>query len=203
MKRLLIILLIFTCFNIIVKAEDNHKPRFVYGIEWGYAATFQSGYHYNFFAPEGYRVDDYGNSFGYKSNADVYLYLGHEIGKSWIVSLYAGYAGVGKIHEVIPVTLRATRFWGDDPSTDRWFAFIDAGSGISVKKPVQEIIAGKIGGGYRIALSQKTGLDLILALRMTYTHPEIIYDGQPVDVGKVNRSNAYLSAVSLGLSLSF
>lgn len=203
MKKTLVILLIFTCFNIIVKAESRHDSKFIYGVEWGYVATIQSGYHYNFFAPEGYRVDDYGNSFCYQSNADAYLFVGREIGKLWTLSLYMGYAGVGDIHEVIPVTIRATRYMKEDNSSDRWFTFIDAGSGISVNKPIQEIITGKIGGGYRIALGGECNLDLLLSVKMTYTHPEIIYDKKPIDISRINRSNAYLNAVSVGLSISF
>lgn len=81
--------------------------------------------------------------------------------------------------------------------------FVDAGSGISIKKPVREIAVGKIGGGYRLALSKNTGLDLLMSARMTYTHPQITYDKVPVSPVMTNRNNAYLSAVSMGISLTF
>lgn len=203
MKKTLAILLIITAFNINVKAQKDIDSRFVIGVEWGYIATIFTGYHYNFFAPEGYRVDDYGSSFGYNSNADMYIFAGHEIGKSWELSAYVGYAGVGDYHETIPVSIRATHFFGEDQYADRWFAFIDAGSGISLKMPVQEILTGKIGGGYRVALSRDTSLNFIFSARMTYTHPQITYDKQPIESDRINRNNAYLSALSAGLSLSF
>lgn len=203
MKRITIILLTLTAFNIIVNAKGKGESDITFGIEWGFIAQIHSGYHYNFFAPEGFRVDHTGNSFRYRSNADMYLHGGKNIGKYWNLSLYVGYAGVGDIHNVMPVSIRATRFFDKDSSSDRLFAFIDAGSGISFKMPVQEIITGKIGGGYRLALSKDTGLDLICSLRMTYTHPQITYDKEPVDFEKVNRSNAYVSAFSIGLGLAF
>lgn len=203
MKKILATLLIITAFNIDVNARGHINSRFVFGVEWGYVATIFSGYHYNFFAPEGYRVDDYDSSFGYYSNADMYIFAGHEIGKSWELSAYVGYAGIGDYHEAIPVSIRATHFFGDDQLADRWFAFIDAGSGISLKMPVQEIFTGKIGGGYRVALSRDTSLNFIISARMTYTHPQITYDKQQIESERINRNNAYLAAISFGLSLSF
>ena len=203
MKRILAILLLISAFNIDVNAQRDGDSRFVFGVEWGYVATIFSGYHYNFFAPEGYRVDDYDSSFGYDSNADMYIFAGHEIGKSWELSAYVGYAGVGKYHEAIPVSIRATHFFGNDQYADRWFAFIDAGSGISLKMPVQEILTGKIGGGYRVALSRDTSLNFLFSARMTYTHPQITYDKQLIESDMINRNNAYLAAFSFGLSLSF
>lgn len=203
MRRFLIILLSIFAFNINVNAKGEGDSDFTFGIEWGFIAQFHSGYHYNFFAPEGFRVDEFGNSFKYRSNADMYIHGGKNIGKFWNLSLYLGYAGVSDIHNVMPISIRATRFFHDDASSDRWFAFVDAGSGISFKMPVQEIVTGKIGGGYRLALSKDTGLDMICSLRMTYTHPQIIYDKVPIHNDKVNRNNAYVSAFSLGLALVF
>ena len=190
MKRLLSILLILIAFNNNVNAKGEGESDFTFGIEWGFIAQIHSGYHYNFFAPEGFRVDEIRHSFKYRSNADMYIHGGKNFGKYWNLSLYVGYAGVGDIHNAMPVSLRATRF-------------LDDGSGISFKMPVQEIFTGKIGGGYRLALSKDTGLDMICAVRMTYTHPQIIYDKEPIDFDMVNRSNAYVSAVSIGLALTF
>lgn len=203
MRRSLLILLMAFAFNINVIAQNEDKSRFVFGIEWGYVATFHSAYHYNFFAPEGYRVDDYGSSLKYKSNADMYVFAGHEIGKNWEMALYIGYAGVADIHEALPVSIRATRYFGDGQYSDRWFAFIDAGSGISLNRPVQEILTGKMGGGYRVFLSRDTSLHFIVSARMTYTHPQITYDKQLIDIGMINRNDAFISALSVGLSLSF
>lgn len=203
MKKLLFISLAVILFNIPVMAKGEPDSKFTFGVEWGYIASVHSGYHYNFFAPEGYRVDDYGSSLCYISNVDTYFFAGRSIGKQWNMELFAGYAGVADIHEVIPISIRATRFFGEDETKDRWFTFIDAGSGISIKRPVQEIFVGKIGGGYRMALSRDTGLNFICALRMTYTHPEITYDKQVIDMDMVNRNNAYVTSLSVGLSLSF
>lgn len=203
MKKILVILLILFSFNNFVNAQKDRFSKYTFGVEWGYVATFQSGYRYIFFPPEGYRVDVRDNSFRLQNNADLYIHSGVNLSRSWNLSLYAGYAGVGDIHKVLPVSIRATRYFGKDPLSDRWFAFTDLGSGICFKRPVQEILTGKIGGGYRMSLSRHSKLDFIISARMTYTHPQITYDQEVISQEMVRRNNAYVSALSLGLGLTF
>ncbi|MBR5299510.1 MAG: hypothetical protein IKU36_04570 [Bacteroidales bacterium] len=203
MKKIFAILLILFSFNISVNAQKDRFNKYTFGVEWGYVATFQSGYRYIFFPPEGYRVDVMDNSFGLHNNADVYIHSGLNLNKNWNLSIYAGYAGVSDIHKVIPVSLRGTRYFGKDPLKDRWFAFVDFGSGICIKRPVQEILAGKIGGGYRMSLSRYSKLDFIFAVRMTYTHPQITYDQEVIVHDMIRRNNAYVSAFSVGIGLTF
>lgn len=203
MKKILAILLILISFNNFVNAQKDRFSKYTFGVEWGYVATFQSGYRYIFFPPEGYRVDVRDNSFGLQNNADLYIHSGVNLSRSWNLSLYAGYAGVGDIHKVLPVSIRATRYFGKGPLSDRWFAFTDLGSGICFKRPVQEILTGKIGGGYRMSLSRYSKLDFIISARMTYTHPQITYDQEVISQEMVRRNNAYVSALSLGLGLTF
>lgn len=206
MRRLISILLILSIFNISVKAkntEGERPSRLTYGLEWGYSAAVFSGFHYNYFAPEGFRMDEFGNSFIYRSNAEAYLNVGYNLSDIWNIAVYAGYAGVSDLHKAIPISFRGTRFFGDDPAKDRWFAFMDLGTGICLKKPVQEIFSGKIGCGFRMALSQTTGLDFIFAVKTIYTHPYIYYDGIEIPFNKTNRNDAYISSLSLGLALYF
>jgi hypothetical protein len=203
MKKILAILLILIPFNNFVNAQKDRFSKYTFGVEWGYVATFQSGYRYIFFPPEGYRVDVRDNSFGLQNNADLYIHSGVNLSRSWNLSLYAGYAGVGDIHKVLPVSIRATRYFGKDPLADRWFAFTDLGSGICFKRPVQEILTGKIGGGYRMSLSRYSKLDFIISARMTYTHPQITYDQEVISQEMVRRNNAYVSSLSLSLGLTF
>ena len=206
MKRFLFILLILNAFNNNVNAQETQNtiyPRFTVGLEWGYVASLHSAHHYNFFAQEGYRVDDIDSDFIYRSNADVYLNLGWDLNPIWNFSLYIGYAGIGDLHNAIPITVRATRYFGSNPLSDRWFAFTDIGSGICLKTPLQEIAVGKIGGGYQLSLSPDTKLSFILSLRTTYTHPNIYYDYLRVPMERTNRNDAIVSGASAGLALLF
>ncbi len=206
MKRFIIILLIINAFNLNVFAGNKGNeafPRITYGLEWGYVATIHTGHHYYFFAPEGYRVEDRDNSFGYSSNADMYIHLGYNFSTRWNLSLYVGYEGISNIHKAVPVSLRMTGFFNADPTSDRWFSFIDIGSGICLKVSPQEIMTGKLGAGYRLSLSRTASLDFMLSGRFIYTHPQIIYDKTLIPLERTNRNNAYVSAVSLGMALNF
>lgn len=193
-------------FSLVSGAGDKTfkpYPSFTFGAEWGYVATLQSGFHHNYFSPDGYRCDTRGNSFLLHSNGDVYVNAGYNFNGHWNLSLYVGYAGVHDIHHVVPLSLRGTRYFGKDPLKDRWFAFLDLGSGFCLKKDIQEILVGKVGGGYRLSLSRDLKLDILLSARMTYTHPQVVHDGMDIPSDRTNRNNAYVGALSLGLGVSF
>lgn len=197
-------ILLFSC--IVTYAGERNvgiEKRFTFGAEWSYVMTLQSGYHHNFFSTEGYRVDVRDNDFLFYSNGDVYFHAGYIFDEKWDLSMYIGYAGVHDIHAVIPVSIRGTRFFDADCKGDRWFAFTDLGSGICIKKEPQEILTGKIGCGYRFALSSTTRLDFIAAARITYTHPQVYDYGDMIPLSKTNRNNAYVSALSIGIGISF
>lgn len=206
MKKVLLILLTLCVFNNNVKAQEERGetyPKFTFGLEWGYIASLTTIYHYNFYAPEGFRVDEQGIISGVRSNADMYLNVGWNISSLWNVSLYVGYAGVGDLHNILPISVRGTRYFGSDPMDDRWFIFADAGLGICLKTPVQEISAVKIGGGYQLALSRDTKLNFLISARSTYTHPSIYFDGSRIPMSRTNRNNAVICALSAGIGLSF
>lgn len=193
-------------FNIVVSAQNAAEkpyPRFTVGAEWSYLATISSGYHHNFFSDEGYRVNLEDHSFGYRTNGDVFIHAGYNFNEFWNLSLYIGFAGVDRYENIMPISLRGTRYFGDNPLEDRWFTFVDLGSGVTLKMPVQEILCGKIGYGYRMSLSRDTKLDFHIAARMTYTHTNIIYDNTLIPREMTNRNNVYAGALSLGMAVIF
>ena len=183
--------------------ETGEFRRFTFGAEWGYVASFHSGIHHNFFSEQGYRVDLINNSFAFNGNGDVYIHFGYNLKRNLNLSLYAGVAGIADFHKAVPLTLRLTRYLDIADSKNRWLVFADAGSGVCIKPDPQSILTGKIGGGYSITLSRDTSIDLLFAYRMTFTHPEIVYDGHTIGMNKINRNNAYVSALSLSISLNF
>lgn len=206
MKKILTICLIIFAFNNNVSAQNKvgeKYPGFTFGLEWGYTASLFTIYHYNFYAPEGFRVDEEGMLLGYSGNADVYLHFGWDLSPVWNLSFYMGYAGISKYHKALPVSVRGTRYFGTDHPSDRWFAFSDIGSGISLKTPVQEILTLKIGGGYQIVLSEDTRLNFMIALRSTFTHPGIIFYDNKIPHHDTNRNNAAVNGLSLGIGLDF
>lgn len=203
MKKVVAISVLFLLCLFRVPAREKNFPRWTFGAEWGYVATVQSGFHHNFFSTEGYRIDLQGNEFKYKSNADLYFHAGYNLNRNWNISLYIGYAGVDDIHTVVPMSLRGTRYFKENEVGDRWLAFIDLGSGVCIKKDPQEILVGKVGGGYRFSLSADTKIDLLCSVRMTYTHPQIMYDNEIISMRWTNRNNAYVGAASIGIGITF
>ncbi len=206
MRRIIAILLIFSSFgmNSHAKKKGSDTPsRMTFGVEWGYIASIRSGYHNIYYAPEGYRIDEHEKSFGYCSNGEMYIHFGYDISSVWNLSMYIGYEGITDIHKAVPVSLRMTRYFNHDSSKDRWFSYMDLGSGISLQKPVREILTGKIGVGYRLALSSRAALDFIISARHTRTHQKIFDSNVLISQDKISKDVAYISALSLGMALTF
>ncbi len=206
MRRIIAILLIFSAFNMNVHAKgkgSERLSRMTFGVEWGYMASVNSGYSHVYYAPEGYRISESKNSFGYISNAEMYLHFGYDFSTVWNLSMYIGYAGIADIHKAVPVSLRMTGYFNPDPASDRWFSFLDLGSGISVGKPVREIFTGKVGLGYRLSLSRHAALDFLISARHTRTHQQIFHENRPVSPEMTNKNTAYTSSISLGMALTF
>lgn len=190
-------------FLVRTHGQERCCRKFTFGAEWGYICTFFSGYHYNFHSPEGYRMDSRGHNFVFDSNAEAYLHAGYNLNDKHNISVYMGMSAIGKHHHTVPVSLRLTRLFRSNQYGDRWLTFIDLGSGLSIKEKPQEILTGKIGGGYRLHLNGSACLDFLLALRSAYTHHDIEFYGTPVHHSMVNRDNAYICAISLAISLTF
>ena len=157
----------------------------------------------NFFAPDGYRVDIDKNALNFYANSHAAIHMGMDIKDLWNLSACFGYAGIADYHHSIPITIRLTRFFKTNAKGDRWLSFIDAGSGISIKKAPEEIFSGKVGAGYRISLSKDTKLDFLAAGEIVMTHPEVNYYGTIIPADRINRNNGYVASVSLSMSLTF
>ena len=203
MKKSCIILLAMLLIPVWTKAQTESVPRFTFGAEWGYIGIFYSGYHFNFFAPEGYRVDPRYHEFTYMSNAEAYLHAGYNINEKYNISLYFGFSAIGEYHHTIPVSVRLTRYYRENHKKDRWLSFIDLGSGASIKEHPQELLSGKAGFGYRLSLSRNTKLDFLAAVRTVLTHPDIDYYGIIIQPDKIKRNNAYINAFSISMALTF
>ena len=205
MKRRLLIF-ILSSFAYVCAAGNKSSceaSRITYGVEWSYSAAFFKGYHNYFIAPEGYRMEQRLHEPSYFANGEVYVHAGYNLNDFWNLSAYLGYAGIGDFHTGIPVSLRITRFFKENPMGDRWFAYCDIGSGISLKERPQELIIGKLGGGYRLSMSRYTKLDFIAAIRIAHTHPDIDYYGLPIDRNDIARNVGYVVSASLGIGITF
>lgn len=204
MKKIAVISIMLVAFLTCAGAQSKEDfPRITFGAEWSFVASAFSAYHYNFFSPEGYRYDSKGAGAGLTSNGEALLHVGYNVTDSWNLAIYTGFTGISDIHNAIPVSFRATRLFKPGETGDRWFAFADAGTGVGIKKQLQEIALLKLGAGYRISLSRDTKLDFNAAIRCTYTHPEIIFENETISQRWINRNDAIVVSASVGMAVTF
>ena len=205
MKRGLIIftLILLTYFCAAGKTRTYDIPRLTYGVEWSYVETVFHGNHNYFISPEGYRIEQIEFEGRHIPNGEVNIHAGCNLNPCWNLSVHLGYTGIGDMHPGLPATVRLTRFFGKDYLADRWFAYGEAGSGISIKENIQELITGKIGGGYRISLSKYTKVDFMASIRYMQTHPEIEYYGEEIKAKYVSHNVGRTISATIGIGLTF
>ena len=203
-RGLLTYFMLLCCFSAALgQSREESAKKFTFGVEQSYAATLYS-YEYHYFKNhEGAReVIDKG-SFIYDSDSEFNLHCGYNFNSNWNLSLYTGYTGIGKFHKAVPISIRATRYFGDNPLKDRWFTFLDAGTGISIKSTPDAIIAGKVGAGYRLSLSKSAKLDFLCALRVIRTHPDISDYDQAAIPENVFLNEGIIGSLAFGIGLTF
>jgi hypothetical protein len=213
MRRIFYILLIICTFNINVSGSNKNVKgqnglsegdfKLTYGAEWSYIGSIHYSSKFNFYDSEGYRENRSESRYGYWNNGEALLHIGYNLNTNWNLSLYTGIIGLDDFHNAIPLSLRATYCFGDSAATDRWISFADVGTGLSLKQQPQEILTGKVGGGYRLSLSRDSKLDFIAALRLAYTHPKVIDGNDVIPLESVNRNTALIKSFSFGMSITF
>ena len=205
LKRGLLTYILLLCGIVGAAAQNNSKdmPKWTFGTEVSYAATFYSYEYHYFLSPEGYRDVIRASKAAYDTDSEIALHVGYNFNKNWNMSLYIGFTEAGHFHKIMPVSLRATRYFSESSPGDRWFSFIDVGSGISLKDKPQEIVCGKVGGGYRLSLSRYAKLDFIVALRSVYTHPDIPYADRNFRPARTYQNDGMVCSLSFGIGLTF
>ena len=202
MRRFVAIIMMLIALESMTQGREV-RSNITYGAEWSYVATIYTSYHYNFFSPEGYRYNQSGRSLGWSNNGEALIHVGYNLNDAWNLSVYTGISGYTDVHNAIPLSLRRTRIWSKSHTEDSWLTFIDAGTGISLKEEPQETFSGKVGAGYRLALSRVSKLDFLVAARCTYTHPQIYFSNEPITLRWTNRNDCILISFSLGMALTF
>ena len=195
-------ILIFFLSTVPMQAQED-IPRFTFGAEWSSIATFFTIYHFNYFSPDGYRYDEKDTESRPSFNGEGLIHVGYNLNDDWNLALYSGFTGISSIHNAIPISFRATRYFSPNQKGDRWLAFADTGTGLGLKTQIQEIFTLKLGSGYRFSLSRDSKIDILVAARCTYTHPEIYFENEPISQRWTNRNDALVVSASVGMSVTF
>lgn len=182
-------------------------PAFTFGAEGSFILTAASYSHFNYIAADGYRVDRKGLDCSPSANGELLLNAGYNIDRHLNIALFFGISGISRGESVLPLSLRLTYLFGNDPLKSRWFSFIDGGTGISIGTGARFSPLARVGAGYRVSLTRSAKLDFILSLRSIYTRPQIseFSDGDMVSVPdeRIRRSQAFHNAVTFGIGLNF
>lgn len=189
------------------RAEDGRgksRPLFTYGIEWSYVSTFNITAHLNYISIDGPRVDYRYSTFGFIANGQLFANAGINVTEKVNLSLYLGYTGIySGTGMFIPVSLRATRTFGKSTKAGRWLAYAEAGGGMNVRGIKKISFIGKVGGGYGIRLDRRRNLNFLISYQGVFTNPAVFEEEDMVSAERLRKSNAYISAFTLGIGLSF
>ena len=178
MRKPFFILLLALCVSITGAAQENTAraiDRIRFSCEWGYVQTIYHDYHFNILSEEGYRINE--SFYGFSPHPNGLLLLGAGFvvpAEKLMISIHGGYSGIHEGNRVIPALLRVS-FFPRTIQDDGMFYYAQAGAGFHLPagfKTRVSLISG-LGAGYRIALSERFSLDLILTAMAAFSHPPV------------------------------
>ena len=174
MRKPFFILLLALSVSITGAAQENTAraiDRIRFSCEWGYVQTIYHDYHFNILSEEGYRINE--SFYGFSPHPNGLLLLGAGFvvpAEKLMISIHGGYSGIHEGNRVIPALLRVS-FFPRTIQDDGMFYYAQAGAGFHLPagfKTRVSLMSG-LGAGYRIALSERFSLDLILTAMAAFS----------------------------------
>ena len=203
---LILILALTLPFSAARAQEPKVFDRIRFSCEWGYIQTLFRDYHYNILSVEGYRIDESFSGFSPYPNGLLLLGAGYVTpGELMMISLHGGYSGIYKSNRIIPALLRVS-FYPKKIQNDGMFYYAQAGAGFHLPAGFTtrvSVISG-LGAGYRIALTPRCSIDLMLSASAAFSKPPIPNPDGPGYVAEQNiRTNkAGYGALSLTIAVN-
>ena len=204
MRKLLSILLLTLSVSITGAAQENTAraiDRIRFSCEWGYVQTIYHDYHFNILSEEGYRINE--SFYGFSPHPNGLLLLGAGFvvpAEKLMISIHGGYSGIHEGNRVIPALLRRTI------QDDGMFYYAQAGAGFHLPAGLKTRVSlmSGLGAGYRIALSERFSIDLILTAMAAFSHPPVPNPEGPgfVTDQNVRTSDAHYGALSLTIAVN-
>lgn len=209
MRKLLSILLLALSVSITGAAQDNTAraiDRIRFSCEWGYVQTIYHDYHFNILSEEGYRINE--SFYGFSPHPNGLLLLGAGFvvpAEKLMISIHGGYSGIHEGNRVIPALLRVS-FFPRTIQDDGMFYYAQSGAGFHLPAGLKTRVSlmSGLGAGYRIALSERFSLDLILTAMAAFSHPPVPNPEGPGFVAEQNvrTSDAHYGALSLTIAVN-
>lgn len=209
MRKLLSILLLALSVSITGAAQDNTAraiDRIRFSCEWGYVQTIYHDYHFNILSEEGYRINE--SFYGFSPHPNGLLLLGAGFvvpAEKLMISIHGGYSGIHEGNRVIPALLRVS-FFPRTIQDDGMFYYAQSGAGFHLPAGLKTRVSlmSGLGAGYRIALSERFSIDLILTAMAAFSHPPVPNPEGPgyVTEQNVRTSDAHYGALSLTIAVN-
>lgn len=157
---------------VLVSCILNARPRFSYGLEWGYTGTFLKTWQYNYIYSSGSRIVDNGNTPRYFSNGSILANAGLDLGDRVNLSVYSGLLGVYSRRWMIPVELRAR--WCPGGLRESGPVVHLGGAAAFPTATLYETAARvNVGGGYRVKVYGSTSVDFLVSFQLCTDHESI------------------------------
>lgn len=187
-------------------SEHGFFSRLRGGVEWGYTQGIWHWYHYNYLTDAMARVNSEDGRFVVSSNGHIYAYIGYQIGRRWQLDLISGWAGIWQDRRVVPIDLRATRYFSG-LNNNGFKAFFEVGELISHNVAGSDFPSNimKLGGGFRIMLTSRSAVDLSLSLQRCIDHPADIHDpayNYDVAPDHLRRSDTSYTGINFSISIN-
>ena len=200
---LLLVAVLSVLFARPLGAQDRSLLR--YGVEWGLSASVYNSFHYNYIdGIMGYRIDEEGSDTDCIGNAFAEVYCGTDLSRRLSLTLRAGFSGIARGRRVVPICLRLSWFPAGT-CADGFFTLADGGLSFPDFFEAKPAPVFRLGGGYRLLLTDSSSLDIQLCARLCQDHPDI-WDEQErhyVETHNVRRSDAAHYALCLSAALNF
>lgn len=201
-----ILMLSFLCLSVSSASGQDRKTRFTFGAEWMYSSNFFNAHQFNYTAgEEGYRVNDEAGTFEYTANGGVLGHVGVDFLGSFNASVYAGYLGVYRRRNVVPV-LAGVSWFPKGTENDGFLVNLRGGIAFQEYIPVMKLaFLSSVGCGYRLSLAKWVDLDFLAGIQATFDNPPIPNpDGRGyVSPENIRKDDAQYIAVNLGIALTF
>ena len=199
MRKLLLTFLSVAIFSIPLAGRGG---RVYTALEWGAGMTIADIHLYNYLLDGGYRMNGNEVYFGGKVNAYWQGSIGCELSPTWNLALNAGYEGVDRQFRVYPVTLRATHFLASS-TVDGWFLYGEGGVGLWSISDISAVL-GRLGAGYRLALTSHTSLDFLLSYRLSIRNPDLFDPDStlPIPPERIALNHLYANKLTLSVAIS-
>lgn len=196
---------LISCILLLFALTGLHAQKLSCHLEWGMTGTVYSHHSSDYTTLEGYHMDPryYDNIF--HPHGFVSVQAGIRPVRRLRLDLCTGYYGLQYEVRSIPVGLRGTWHFGQDPDGKGMLGYAEAGVGFSEDLRGKNADYSRFGIGYRVPLGEGIFLKFLCSGQLSLTHPipYDYFDDMYVDPSRLIRSERVSLGVSFSMAIGF